>query len=215
MDALVRALGRFAARDIPYLIGGMSVILAFLTLIEIPFPTDPSTAQLLLFVGIAYPVGYVVPEAISLTGLLNTSIVLKDKRLLPLLKPCFRRWARKGWSVPPDFNAHSAYYRMYAKPADEVAPIERVMFLEHIGTAIGSSWLICALLFAGSWSRTGNSKFLVVAATALVLSLLLILFGWLQLMEANLALCQSEEAPTSRAASAGLISTTASEVERR
>jgi hypothetical protein len=176
-------------------IGGLSTILAFLTLMEVPFPTDPSSAQLLLSVGVAYPIGYICQEAMSLTPLLSTSIVMKRGPFFwSFLEQCFQRWAGEPWSVPPDFDARRAYYRMYAKPLDEVAAIDRLMFLKHIGTAIGSSWFVCSLLFAASWYRTGNSKFLIVAAAAFLLSLLLILFGWLQGMEANLALSQLEQA---------------------
>jgi hypothetical protein len=130
-----------------------------------------------------------------------------------VLKGCFRLWAKEPWNVPSDFKARPAYYRAYAKPAEETAAIERPIFLKQIGTAIGSSWLVCSFLFAGSWCRTGDSDLLVIAGTAFILSLLLILFGWLQGMEANLALSQSEQAPTVQAPGAGLISTTASEVD--
>src|SRR5467141_701231 len=101
MDSLVRALGRFVTRDIPYVIGGSSMILVFLKLMNYQFPTDPadpltpSTALLLLAVGIAHPLGYAVEETMSLMCLVNTSIVIKHSWLSKhFLKPCFERWAR-------------------------------------------------------------------------------------------------------------------------
>jgi len=203
MDSLVRALGRFVQRDIPYVIGGSSIILAFLKLIDFDFTTDPPTALLLLTVGIAHPVGYIVEGTMSLTPLVNTSIVIKHGCLSgPFLKGCFERWARKSWTVPPHFDAHRAYYRMYGKPPEETASIERVVFLKQIGTAIGSCWLVCSFLFAASWYRSGNSKLLVVAGVACFVSLLLTLFGWLQAMEANLALFDDSEAETTSPAEA-------------
>jgi hypothetical protein len=191
MDTLVRALGRFATRDIPYVIGGLSIILAFLKLIEFPFPPDPSTAQLLFSVGVAYPVGYVVQEAMSLTGLVSSSIIIDDREDSNKCKKWFfKRWAKEAWKLPSKFNARHAYYEMYAKSPDATAEIERPIFLKHIGSAIGSSWLVCSPLLAISSWRTGNSSLGVVAGAAFILSLLLILFGWLQTMEANLALSQ-------------------------
>src|SRR5215471_14879795 len=192
MDTLVRALGRFVARDIPFVIGGLSIILAFFTLMDFRFPTDPSTAQLLFSVGIGYPVGYVAQEAMSLTGLVSSSIIIKEPP--SWLKNCFNRWAKEPWSLPSDFKARPTYYEMYAKSPDETARIERPIFLKQIGTAIGSSWLVCSFLLAISWWRTGNSSLGGVAVVAFILSLLLILFGWLQTMEANLALSQLKKA---------------------
>jgi hypothetical protein len=85
MDSLVRALGRFATRDIPFVIGGLSIILAFLTLIQFRPPREPSAALLLLSIGVAYPVGYIAQETLSLMQLVNSSIIIKQTWFLPFL----------------------------------------------------------------------------------------------------------------------------------
>jgi hypothetical protein len=179
MEPIIRALGRFASRDLMYVVGGLSVILAFKLAFDIQIiPIDPSTAQLFFAIGLAYPLGYVVPGTLSLTRLLTTSIVLRPPSCL---RSIFSWWAGMDWNVPCGFDAHEAYYQLYKAEPEQIAAFERPIFLKHIGTTIGANWLVCALLLFIAGHRP-------VAAAALLASLLLILLGWLEGMEANLAL---------------------------
>lgn len=190
MEALVQALGRFATRDIPYIVGGLSTILAFSLAMEVPIPEDPATPLLFFMIAISHPIGYAVQSAISLTPLVTTSSVVQPQDVLVW---CYKRWTKMSWKMPAEFDAHSAYYGMYGMLQDKIAPIERVIFLKHVGTAVGTNWLLCSFLLAFSGIRSCNSKMFVLAGAALLLASFLILFGWLQAMEQCLALSRIEQ----------------------
>jgi hypothetical protein len=199
MNSLVRTLGRFVTRDIPYIIGGLSIMLALWISLGLPVsvPSDTSTAVLLAVVGVAHPIGYVVQEAMSLTPLVNTSYVVKKNG--PLLRWCFQRWERAGWSEK-EFDAYAAYLRMYRGSPKVYAPVERILFLQHIGSAIGSSWLVCTVLLAISGLITAKYRILGISGVAGALSLLLLLTSQLQGMQLHLTLFRLEDERTKRRA---------------
>jgi hypothetical protein len=133
----------------------------------------------------------------SLTPLVNTSYVVKKNG--PLLRWCFQRWERAEWSEKK-FDAYAAYLRIYRGSPKIYAPVERILFLQHIGSAIGSSWLVCAVLLAISGLIAGKYRILEISGVPGALSLLLLLTSQLQGMQLHLTLFRLEDERTKRRA---------------
>ena len=98
------------------------------------------------------------------------------------------------------FDPYAAYLRMYRGSPKVYAPIERILFLQHIGSAIGSSWLVCTVLLFISGLVTGKYRILEISGIAGALSLLLLLTSQLQGMQLHLTLFRLENKRTKRRA---------------
>jgi len=186
METLVRALGRFVSRDIPRVLGGMSVVISFLLLFDLSIPYDASTPVILFAAGVAYVLGYLLEGILSMTPLINTSVVVQAPKLMQRL---YRSWARRPFSVPTSFDSYAEYFRMYAEATPEsTAAIERIITLKHIGTTMGANWLVCSLLLGIKCGLQYTHLYVALAVMALVASLALITLGWLQALQVNQAL---------------------------
>ena len=195
MENLIKALGRLAIRDIPFIIGGASVILSFLNIFFIPpKPTDLTTPIVLLFTGIAYVIGYIIQDTLGLTPIINTSIVAKPGAFLKWL---FEKWARTEWRVAKEFDVYHEYIQLYIHlTPEQSAAIERIIFFQTLGNAVGSNWLIASLLLGVKSIISPISFNIALAISTFVISVLLILLGWLQGMQAAQALFDLHKTPT-------------------
>ena len=186
MEAFVRALARFIARDIPYIVGGISVIVAGAALLGVTIPTNMSTTLALFIAGVGYAIGFAIQEGLSLTPLLNTSVKVKPSKLIIYL---YERSTRFNWKEPAEFDPFDTYLRMYAElPQERIAAIERMNSLKHVGATMGANWLVCSvlLLLGGIVHESINQ--VVLGGSCLVISGILLLIAGIQGMQAYKAL---------------------------
>jgi hypothetical protein len=186
MEAFVKALEKFIFRDISYVIGGTSIIVAGSLLVGDILPSDISTPIVLFIAGIGYAIGWAVQDGLSLTGLINTSVKINTNKFLIFF---WEIYTRMPWKEPPQFDPLDVYLRMYYDfPPEKVAPIERMISLSHVGNTIGANWLVCSfLLFIGSIIHASKVQF-AVAISGFVVSSILMLLGWLQAMQEYVSL---------------------------
>lgn len=183
MNELVKALSKFINRDIPYVMGGSAVILCFLYLFDIKIPKEFPLPITLLIVGIAYVLGYAIQDGISFTLITNTSMIVTPNKLM---KKLFKKWAREDWNVPDDFDSIGVYLALYNdQKIDVLAPIERIIFLKHIGTTMGASFLVCTILLGIKSVSQPTALNISISTVTLIFSILLIFLGWLQVMQLN------------------------------
>ena len=191
MNALIQAFSRFLGRDIPYILGGSSIILSVFYLFDIPFKQKIETPYILLLTGFSYVIGYSVQDGISLTPIANTSLRIRPNRFLLWL---FKRWSQREWKVSVDFDAWENYFQSYAHLSKEAHdPIERIITLHHVGITMGTNWLIVSLVLFAKTIIDFSMINLFLLISLFVLSLLLLLLGWLQGMEKMLALYQMKD----------------------
>ncbi len=188
MEEIGKVLGRFATRDIPFIVGGVSVIFSFLWLVDIPIPINPSISIVIFTAGIGYVIGYAIQDGLRLISLVNASVEIKSNKFLRF---CYARWMQRPWMVDSEFDAVAEYFRMYQElNTESLAPIDRIISLKQVGNAVGGSWLVCCfLLLAKSLAVPSRISWALCLATG-AFSLLLILLGWLQAMHLNEILFQ-------------------------
>ena len=66
MNEIIKAFSRFIGRDIPYLLGGASVIFSGAYLFGISFNEKIFTPYLVFICGVSYVVGFAIQEVFSL-----------------------------------------------------------------------------------------------------------------------------------------------------
>ena len=181
MNEFVKAISRFVTRDIPYIVGGTSVILCFLYLLDAHITKDIPLPFILFYAGIAYVLGYAIKDGLSLLRIICTGIRVTPNRLLIFL---FNRWTGGPWKTPNDFDAEHMYLQLYTEPKNEaLVPIERIISLMSLAHTMGTTWLICTILLGLKCFIDPNPFNLSLCFFSLILSVILILLGWLQLMQ--------------------------------
>ena len=192
MEALVRALSRFIARDIFYAPGSLSVIFSFMVAMDVDPPSNLPTPHILFAVGIGYVLGYAIHDGFALTPFVNASLVVHPNWFLIAL---YERLARMKWQAPENFDAFGTYLRMYSDLSPEqTAPIERMISLNHIGTTMGANGIVSFVLFGLVWYWGDSSAIKgVLCISSFVLSVLLLCLAYLQAMETHRALGQLRE----------------------
>jgi len=148
MNALVEALKDFIARDILFVIGGASLMLSFCMLIGIPIPSNPSLYAVLFGVGVAYGIGYVIQDGISLIGLTTTGTV---KRPGSLIRVLYRRLTGSEWKkieTDEEMKELGKAKKAFNDIANDNnrAQWHRTVVIKQIGTTLGSSWLLISIL---------------------------------------------------------------------
>jgi hypothetical protein len=181
MSELFKPFGRFISRDVPYIVGGGSILMSLVIVLNLKAPLDVNVGVQLFVAGIAYVVGYTVQEVLSLTPLVNTSICIKPS---PLMQSIYERWTRQEWVMRSDLDYQSLYDQLYATlSAEKLAAFDRVVMLKHIGTAVGSSWLFVGTCLLIGASFQNSMPLLILGLLAMFFSLALLLTGWLQAMQ--------------------------------
>lgn len=180
MEELVKVIGRFATRDIPFIIGGISVVISFLWLFDVQLPATVPVPVIIFLAGVGYVLGYAIQDGLRLISLVNASIEVKPNKFL---KFCYARWMQREWLVNSDFDSVEEYFRVYRELNTEaVAPIDRIISLKQVGNAVGGSWLVCCFMFLVKSLIKPSAFSWILCVTSAALSLLLILLGWLQAM---------------------------------
>ncbi len=182
MDELGRFLKRFVYRDIAYIVGGASVLLSLLRLVDRVPTADPGLPTLFFSSGVAYVVGYVVQDTCSILGIVTTRSHFRPGWLLQRIYALFedRPWR----DIPAPTPNHQS--ELLDKPMSDRADVEheRIASLRQVGTTIGPCWLLSAgLLFTTYWRRSGDALDLALAVSATIAGLLLIVLSWLKGMQ--------------------------------
>lgn len=168
-----QTFGKFIYRDMLYVIGGVTVLLA----IQYSFdgPTISSNTPTLIYIGfVAYVIGYALQELLSIVGLVTTGYrKLKPYQLRiaekfapdedwgDLLDPRCIRLGKLRQCV----DAHG--------PEDTKKRIERTINLKHLG-ASGASFIVAApILLFGAYRHEWNPWALALGISALLLALIL------------------------------------------
>ncbi len=178
MDELVKAVSRFLYRDALFILGGSSVILSILYLLDSLPQKEPPVPVYLLGAGFAYVVGYMIQDSFSILRLVTTADYFKPN---PFLEKVVGRFEFRKWETIEKFDRDAVRFEIDAHAsADAKARDQRTVSLMQIGTTIGPCWLVSfAFLFLRA-VRTGTAFDWVLAIAVAISSALLILLGWLK-----------------------------------
>lgn len=152
MENLAKAIGRFLTRDIFYVLSGLYLLAAShrsFGIIETWSAwkiTDSNTSHLIILLGSAYVLGFVLKEIFAFLG-----ITIEAHHFEPnwLEIKLYERHQRKPWKKPNEF-VHEHVYKQIAAAGPEVqSRYDRISDMVHLcsttGTAITVSGII--LLF--------------------------------------------------------------------
>jgi hypothetical protein len=180
MGELVKAFKDFIARDLIFIIGGSSVILAFLYLFDCFHPYDPfPVPYYLIAAGIAYTVGYALQDFSCLIGFVTTAR-LHTKQPNCFVQCLYSRFLRgEPWENTKGLDLDRAADWIKEKPHQR-AEYERIITLMQVGTTMGPcSFVSEVLVLLKSFSGAGDFN-CVLGILALLFSVILILLGWLK-----------------------------------
>ena len=182
MDELAKTLKHFITRDILYLIGGTSVVCAFLHLFDrLPIWPLPN-AFYLLAAGIGYGIGYVSQEILSLTPFTTTQYVTNPS--------WFPRWLHDHFSpntrfaVPSklDITLLDIEFREHATE-QSMAEFQRTITLMQVGTTLGSSAVICAAMLCAKWLWKSDPFDAALAIATALAAIILLSLGWIKCLQ--------------------------------
>ncbi len=178
MNQILESLRHFIIRDLTYVVGGSSLMAAFSFDYSNFPPVSAPIWMVLLLVGVAYGVGYVVPEMLSVIRIITTSPIVR--------LPCGLRWAYRNFTglswVDLDRPKLDQRYRDFLEHASDrrMAEYHRIINLKTISTTLGANWLLCSgvLAMKGWWVADGSV--MVQALIPLAVSIALIVNSWIK-----------------------------------
>ena len=191
MNELIKSINYFLYRDFFFILSGsielLSIYLVFgneIELEEIPFPSifgNISPFIVTIFtLGIAYVIGYMTQEIFNLSPLSSSKPL---KKYCKLVRSAYKRItqneAREEYSLDDIEEAKMLIY----KESDDSGMsnkirIERLTSLKQVGTAVGSGLTISGLILFFAPEAP-----LFLPIIIIFFGLLLILFGWVKLIE--------------------------------
>lgn len=152
MEKLTHLIARFLYRDLVYVLGGS------LTLLSLFFGSDLLSfsehlgklppAALFLGGGFSWATGYVIQEASSMIGIVNTSL---EGRTNPgrLTRFAYKRFVGTSYDGPLDPIPLEDVALFNANPSPESsANMERAIGLLTVSTCLGPTLLFCAVVVA-------------------------------------------------------------------
>ncbi len=146
MDELAKAFKDFIARDLIFIIGGSSVVLAFLYLFDCFRPYDAfPVPYYLIAAGIAYTVGYALQDFSCLIGFVTTArLHLKPPSCF--VQCLYSRFLREEpWKNTKGLDLDRAADWIKEKPHQR-AEYERIITLMQVGTTMGPCSLVSGVL---------------------------------------------------------------------
>jgi len=174
MDMLLNAFRRFIARDLVFIISGGAVVGTFLYLFDrLPTSSDSWVIYALL-AGVGYFTAYATQEVFCVFHLITTTPVAKPSSFVQWL---YERYDRKSWQ-PIGLEPDEARQRFTDE--EQWAEFQRIVTLQLVGTAGGSSIILCGLMFLLKWWLQPNLFHLTVAFAGVLLGALLICLSWLK-----------------------------------
>lgn len=184
MNEFTKDLGIFLSRDVMYIIGGTSFLLSVAFAFGISYTliiSEPVTIYAAIFIfGIAYCLGYMNQELLSLTMIVTTRHIAKANRILCWL---YRLHTNTQWeSIDAPTDLDLIILRKFYKP-EELKELDRIISLKHIGSAVGSNWFISSLILIVCAVDRDSLSIWIMSLYILFASLLLILFAWIRGMQ--------------------------------
>ena len=176
----------FIYRDLFYVAGGVSVLLATTFAFNVPIDYKGWTGVYLAVLG--YVVGYALQEIVSIVGLVTTSYREPNR---------FIKWVGKRFSpsedwesLPPVDNLDlSALRNCLDQHCGESCQkrINRTINLKQVGSSMGSSLLITTFILVLAAINHPNDKWYVpLAVISFLLSLFLIIINWVKQTEQSI-----------------------------
>jgi len=191
MNEFIKAVSKFISRDVSFVIGGGSIIGSFIFLFDPKLLKDlqPLPIWFLLFLAaVAYVVGFVTQEGFSLMSIVTTAAISPGKNYL---KHLFEVWDRSKWEVPDYFN-DLKWYLSVLDSGDKnqrlIDCIERIINLQIMGAAVGSSWFVSTVLLTVKSCLEPEPVNIAMTFFTLMFSVVLIECSWLQGMMRRKAL---------------------------
>jgi hypothetical protein len=178
MEAIVKAVGSFIYRDLVLIIGGSSVVVAFLYTFGASSPANFSGLQAAAVAAIGWVIGYVIQDTSCLIGFVTTTTSFKPWKCV---KSMYKRYHHRDWDdeLPEDCREFG-----FAR--------ERAVGLLMIGTCVGPCWviaafflLICQCSQASCHPPESRGFLWCLFWASLVLGVLLICLGWLKAAQLN------------------------------
>ena len=182
MNELVKVIGKFFTRDFLYIVGGASVVISILYSLDYDIAIEHPIEIKIFVVGVCYVLGYLIQDALSLTPLITTHQVEPKK----FLKWIYKRFTKKDWEQIPKIDyvqARIELEKKYQKVRGVLEEVERVISLKHIGTTMGSCWLIAAVILIIKGICSKITSIGVLGLIILSLGVLLLILGWLKGMQ--------------------------------
>lgn len=177
MDSFVKAVEKFLTRDLLYILGGGSLIFSILYYFNIALPEKLESYQIIFGAGIAYVLGYIIQEIISLTPILTTSH-FKPNRFVRWL---YKRFSNNDLSKDLNMTNLEAFFTIYPSLSDrQIEQIERTITLKHVGSTMGANWLVSSLFTLLKALESYSSFDIFMAIGLLLLSLFLIFLSWIK-----------------------------------
>jgi hypothetical protein len=183
MSELIKALGRFVARDLIYVIGGATVILSFLYLFNRLSSDELPLAYSLFGAGLAYVVGYTIQDTWCLMRVVTMADYFEPNRFVRWL---YLRFTREEWHPIERFDTYRAHRALYARETEKenLAVFERVVSLRQVSATMGPCALVSAFFlfvrvfsFCQASSRCFDFWLAIFAAT---LGVGLVCLSWLK-----------------------------------
>jgi hypothetical protein len=193
MDKIPLHIERFITRDVNYLIGGGSILVAFLHAFDELAPTDWPLISQLFAAGIAYVLGYAMQDLFSIWGIVTTAPSSKPPKFL---WRAYKRFTGRAW-LPRrlcgiDLPGKEGRLVREEFGKNDVARIEyeRRVSLMQIGTTMAPCALMVSIILAGkvtcSLARGSEEHLpfdLFIGLGSLFLTFAFYVLAWLKNME--------------------------------
>jgi hypothetical protein len=140
---------------------------------------DLPVALYIIAAGLAWVIGYLVQDFLSLFPIVSTAHVSKPGRFVKFL---YRQFTKIEWQdiSAEDITEAEIYIDEHAS-AKSSSNFERIIILRLAGTAIGSSGMLSSVFLAGrAISSYGTIFDVALVSAALVLSSILLILSWIK-----------------------------------
>ena len=177
MNSVIKALQQFLTRDLLYVLGGSSILLSIGWYFGLAVPEKSNNAILFFVIGIAYVIGYLIQELVSLTPILTTSHFEPNKFISWL----YQKFTNHELVLSEKMTNNTAFVELYSQMEDrQIQQIERTITLKHIGSTIGSNWLISSIFIVLKAMETKENLHTFVAIAISSASVFLLILAWIK-----------------------------------
>ena len=177
MSELIKIFKDFISRDIIYIFGGSSVIISFMYYYNQLNISNLSTFEYVFLCAFGYVIGFIIQETLSMVGIITTAHFKPGK----IVKYFYRLFTKSEWEDIIGLDQVEKQLAFYEKaPERIITQIERIITLKHIGTTIGSSFLVSSVILLFKFIETKSNYDLTIFISVLTFSILLIIQSWIK-----------------------------------
>jgi hypothetical protein len=189
MDELLKMIKHFITRDVAYLIGGSSILLAFSYSFGVDWRAELPLPLYLVFTGIAYVLGWAVQD---LAGVIRIARTVPPRKLYFPITLAYKLFTGLEWK---NIETKDDLMQVTLRLSDEQDKIQhqRIATLKHVGTTMGPSCLISAVCLLHAQPASSSVRFdgILFWAT-LALAAAFLLLGWIKAAQESKFLEQFE-----------------------